>query len=340
MTDDEHASHLVGDAPAAAAAEVLVDRRELALIAVERTRMPMVVSDPRLPDNPIVLANNAFLELSGFSADEVIGRNCRFLQGGGTDPRAVAQIREGLAHETEVTVELLNYRKDGSSFWNELFISPVHDDEGTLLYYFASSKDVSKRRQARALELEEHRLLLEIDHRAKNALALVQGFVRLSRSDDPQAYAASVQSRVDSVARAHTMLALHGWRGVPLASLITSEAELFGSNKVLLSGPDVPIGSRQVQPLALVFHELLSNAAKHGALTSANGKVLISWDHRDDGLLAIRWRETGGPPPAEERPRHLGSMLIEQIIQRQLNGEAMFNWKPAGLEAEFAFAVV
>jgi PAS domain S-box-containing protein len=321
VTEHEHANHPVGDPPAAAAFEVLVDRRELALIAVERTRMPMVVSDPRLPDNPIVLANNAFLELSGYSAEEVLGRNCLFLQGSDTDPHAITKILEELHHQREVTVELLNYRKDGSSFWNELFISPVHDDEGALLYYFASSKDVSQRRQARELELDERRLLLEIDHRAKNALALVQGFVRLSRADDPEAYAASVQSRVDAIARAHTMLALHGWRGVPLSSLIMGEAEIFGARRVVLNGPEVGVASRRVQPLALVFHELLSNAAKHGALAAPSGKVLIDWDVKADSSLVLGWRETGGPAPKEERPRHLGSMLIEQIVQRQLRGQ-------------------
>jgi PAS domain S-box-containing protein len=340
MTPSDNLSHLTGDDPAAAAnlAEVLADRRELALVAFERTRMPMVVSDPRLPDNPIVLANHAFLELTGYAADEVIGRNCRFLQGSGTDPRAVAKIREGLWEETDVTVELLNYRKDGSSFWNELFISPVKDDAGTLLYHFASSKDVSKRKQARELELEEHRLLLEIDHRAKNALALVQGFVRLSRSDDPVAYAASVQSRVDAIARAHSMLSLHGWRGVPLGSIISGEAETFSTRRVTLTGPEVLIGSRQVQPLALVLHELLSNAAKHGALSSEQGRISISWNLEGDGEITITWRETGGPPPKEERPRCFGTMLIEQIVQRQLNGKAMFDWQPTGLEADFAFA--
>jgi PAS domain S-box-containing protein len=339
VTIRDGAGQFVGDDPAAASAKVLDDRRELALVAVERTRMPMVVSNPRLPDNPIVLANNAFLELSGYPAEEVIGRNCRFLQGGNTDPRQVAKIREGIAAQTEVTVELLNYRKDGSSFWNEVFISPVHDDEGVLLYHFASSKDVSKRVQARELELEEHRLLLEIDHRAKNALALVQGFVRLSRSDDAEAYAASVQSRVDAVARAHTMLAIYGWRGVPLTALIDGEAERFDSRRVITSGPDVPVGSRQVQPLGLVLHELLANAAKHGALSSNAGKVSISWDYNGQDSLFIHWRETGGPAPEKERPRHLGSMLIEQIIQRQLNGKALFDWKPTGLEAQFSFEV-
>ena len=102
----------------------LRDGKELAFVALERTRMPMVVSDPRQPDNPIVLVNSAFLQQTGYTAGECIGRNCRFLQGPGTEPRAVEIIREGLAAETPFTVELLNYRKDGRSFWNQLYVQP------------------------------------------------------------------------------------------------------------------------------------------------------------------------------------------------------------------------
>lgn len=169
MSVPAHAEHPIGDEPAAATGAVLQDREALALIAVERTRMPIVVTDPRLPDDPIVMTNAAFLALGGYSAWEVIGRNCRFVKGAGTDPRAVATIGEALSFEEDITIESGNYRKHGSSFWNELFISPVHSDTGDLLYFFASSKDVCKRRQARDLGVEEHRLLLEIDHRARIA---------------------------------------------------------------------------------------------------------------------------------------------------------------------------
>lgn len=339
MSVGRSTDHPVDDQPAAATEAVLQDRASLALIAVERTRMPMVVTDPRLPDDPIVMANEAFLELGGYPAPEVIGRNCRFMQGPATDPRAVAKIREALALEEEITIELLNYRKDGSSFWNELFITPVHSEGGDLLYFFSSSKDVSKRRQARDLEIEEHRLLLEIDHRAKNALALVQGFVRLSRADDAETYAESVQSRVDALARAHTMLAVHGWRGVPFATLIQGEAERYGTRRVFIDGPDLSIGSQHVQPLALFLQEMLSNAAKHGALVHHSGEVRISWTIKGDTLASLSWRESGGPAPAGERRQHLGSTLIDQIIKRQLAGKAFFDWKPSGLEAEFSFPV-
>lgn len=331
----EKAGRLTLEPPAAFSPHVLPDRKQLALVAVERTRMPMVVTDPRQRDNPIALANRAFLELSGYSAGEVVGRNCRFLQGPGTDPADVAKVRQAIEAEREVTVQLLNYRKDGSSFWNELFLSPVQDEEGRLLYFFGSAKDISKRRQAQDLEAEEYRLLREVDHRAKNALALVQGIVRLSRSDDAKNYARQVQSRVDALARAHSILAAQRWRDVPLDRLIVSEAEPFGTKRISFQGPPVEIGPGQVQPLGLILHEMLANAAQHGALSSPGGTVTIRWRTEGEAKLVLDWTEGGGPPPPEERTSGFGSAIINATVSRQLDGRATFDWKPTGLESRF-----
>jgi len=340
LSDTAHkAAHIVVDPPAAAVARVLGDRRELALISMERARMPMVVTDPRLSDNPIVLANQSFLDLGGYSGEEVLGRNCRFLQGPDTDRGDVERLARAIRDEEEITVELLNYRKDGSTFWNELFVSPVHDDAGRLLYFFSSSKDISKRRQARELESEEHRLLREVDHRAKNALALVQGIVRLSRSDSVEAYAQSVQARVDALARAHSLLAAQRWRGVPLERLIQVEAEPFGTKRILLDGPDVQLAAEQVQPLGLVLHEMLANAAQHGALSARSGTVSIGWTQQDSNRLEMRWREAGGPPPPQERRPSFGSTLIGATIERQLEGRISFDWLPTGLESRLEFVL-
>lgn len=116
--------------------------------AVETTRMPMIVTDPNRDDNPIIFANRSFLEMTGYTRDEIVGRNCRFLQGPETDRAVVAQVREAVEARSEVSVELINYRKDGSTFWNALFISPVYNDAGDLIYFFASQLDVSRRRDA------------------------------------------------------------------------------------------------------------------------------------------------------------------------------------------------
>ena len=123
-------------------------RNDIFFAAIETTRMPMIVTDPHQADNPIIFANRAFLSMTGYGSDEIMGRNCRFLQGPKTDPLTVAGIREAIEQKREHSTEILNYRKDGSSFWNALFVSPVFNEHKELVYYFASQLDVSRRRDA------------------------------------------------------------------------------------------------------------------------------------------------------------------------------------------------
>ncbi len=109
--------------------------------------MPMLITDPRQPDNPIVFANAAFARLTLYSRDEIIGRNCRFLQGPDTNRGEVARLRAAIEMRSPIELELLNYRKDGSTFWNRLLVSPVFGDDGALTYYFASQFDVTEERE-------------------------------------------------------------------------------------------------------------------------------------------------------------------------------------------------
>ncbi|TFW09959.1 response regulator [Oxalobacteraceae bacterium OM1] len=124
----------------------LDQRGNIFFAAVEMTRMPMVVTDPNQPDNPIVFANGAFLDLTGYQREEVLGRNCRFLQGKDTDRRTIDEVRHALEEQHAVAVDILNYKADGKPFWNALFIGPVFDQDGKLLYYFASQLDITRRR--------------------------------------------------------------------------------------------------------------------------------------------------------------------------------------------------
>lgn len=323
---------LRSDNPAAASPRGAADHEKLAAIAVERTRMPMVITDPRQPDNPIVMANKAFLDLTGYSAEEVIGRNCRFLQGAGTSPAAVASIRAALAEERDIEIEILNYRKDGSAFWNQLGISPVHDDDGQLVYVFASQIDVTDLRKVQSLEATEHRLLLEVNHRARNVLAVVDGIVRLSRSDDAALYAAAIQQRVQALAHAHSLLAERGWREVPLEQIVRQHVEGFGQDRVAFDGPEVMVSAFIVQPLSLVLHELASNAASHGALSVPTGKLTLHWSGGPDSSgFTLFWEETGGPPPPPVPRRGFGAMILEGMIERQLQGRLERDWRQTGL---------
>lgn len=124
----------------------LEDRSNIFFAAVEMTRMPMAVTDPNQPDNPVVFVNKAFLDLTEYTEQQVVGRNCRFLQGEQTDPNTVAEIREAVQAQRAVAVDILNYKADGTPFWNALFAGPVFDGNGKLLYWFSSQMDITRRR--------------------------------------------------------------------------------------------------------------------------------------------------------------------------------------------------
>jgi PAS domain S-box-containing protein len=134
------------------AGEPLRDLRERAILATERS---FSISDPHQPDNPLVYVNPAFERMTGYAADDAVGRNCRFLQGEDTDQAAVAELRAALAGERQATVTLRNYRKDGTAFWNEVAISPVLDGLGRLTHFVGVQSDVTARVTA---ELERERL--------------------------------------------------------------------------------------------------------------------------------------------------------------------------------------
>ena len=124
----------------------LDERGNIFFAAVEMTRMPMLITDPRQPDNPIVFANGAFEDLTGYAQADILGRNCRFLQGPDTDRATVAELRQAVTEARAVAVDLLNYKADGTPFWNALFFGPIFDQQGQLLFFFASQMDITERR--------------------------------------------------------------------------------------------------------------------------------------------------------------------------------------------------
>jgi two-component sensor histidine kinase len=160
----------------------------------------------------------------------------------------------------------------------------------------------------------------------------VQGIVRLTQSEDAQAYATAVQARDEALARSHALLSSARWRSVPVAQLIEAEVRPYGNTRVSIGGPELEIDAEQVQPLALVLHEMLSNAHQHGALSASEGTVTIRWEKAGEGLV-LQWAESGGPPPPHERIPRFGSRLIGSTVERQLVGQAMFHWKETGLES-------
>lgn len=148
--------------------EVLSGLRDRAVLA---TDVSFTISDPSQDDNPLVWVNPAFTRITGYEFDEAIGRNCRFLQGAATDPDTVAVMRQALQEQQSVTVTVLNYRKDGTAFWNEVSMSPVFDGAGTLTNYVGVQADVTARVQAEA----EREAAYRAAERAQARLAMLAG---------------------------------------------------------------------------------------------------------------------------------------------------------------------
>jgi PAS domain S-box-containing protein len=175
--------------------------------AVEMTRMPMIVTDPRQPDNPIIFANQAFRAMTGYAPEELVGRNCRFLQGPETDRETISEVRRAIAERKEIATEILNYRKNGSTFWNALFISPVYDQPAKLFYVFVSQLEVPPRRDAeealrQAQKMEAlGQLTGGIAHDFNNLLQVVVGYVDILQSglEDPAADPRRMTRAVDNI---------------------------------------------------------------------------------------------------------------------------------------------
>lgn len=304
--------------------------------AMAQTRMAIVLADPRRPDIPIAFVNRAFVRLTGYSEEEVVGRNCRFLQGPGSDPETIARVRTALEQEDVIVVELLNYRKDGTPFWNALHLGPIYNDNGDLIYYFGSQWDVSDVHAARADEKHARMMARELSHRMKNIFSVISGLVTITgRSRGVQAEAAEINDRIRALGRAFETTLDESSRGAvdlhPAIGAVLSPYDPT-DRSITLSGPALAIEPVLVPTLGLALHELATNALKHGALAGEDGRLDLVWTAEDGGDLVLTWTETGGPET--DRPEIAGSGLdIVRALLTTSGGELELDWRGSGLAA-------
>jgi two-component sensor histidine kinase len=216
---------------------------------------------------------------------------------------------------------------------------PRFAEDGTYLGHIGSWIDITDRKEA-----EERQALLvrELDHRAKNTLAVVQAALELTPAADLQSFTQAIKGRVAALARAHALLSAARWSGADLRALLEAELLPFlgaapaGNGRVELGGPELTLAPHAAQALSMVVHELATNATKHGALSVPDGRVSVAWRlDPDAGVLRLRWAEEGGPPvPGEPARRGFGSRVIETTVRRQLGGTLLRAWAPTGLVCE------
>ncbi len=279
------------------------------------------------------------LEIFGLSPDTAAGAYPSFRdrihpEDRGRLDEAVARVTRGEAERYHVTYRA---RRGDGWCWVESHGSVAARDPATgeATRLIGTTQDITERKQT-----EERQALLarEVDHRAKNALAVVQAALRLTPRTDVRSYVAAVEGRVAALARAHTLLADAQWNGAAMRSLAEGELAAFlpadGAPRVVMDGPPVLLLPTAAQAVSMTLHELATNATKYGALSVAGGQVTLGWRVRD-GRFTWRWQELGGPAIAGQPARRgFGSRVIEATIRDQLGGTLERRWVETGLVVE------
>lgn len=239
--------------------------------------------------------------------------------------KAIAEFNKGTrAYETEFRI----IRPDGEVRWCVGTAAATVDDSGRVVRVSGVTVDITERKRA---EERQNLLAREVDHRAKNALALAQSIVRLTRADEVKAYVNAVEGRINALARVHTILSLSSWQGAELSRLIDEELAPYSlGGQILLAGPKVQLLPATAQTLALALHELFTNSAKYGALSTRSGRLAIGWQVEDQ-LLTLNWEESGGPLVMPPKSRGFGTRSLLASVESQLGGQAQFDWRAEGL---------
>ena len=298
---------------------------------------PSFMAVLRGPDHVVDLANNAYAQLVGHR--EVTGLPVRValpevVEQGFIDllDRVLASREAFVGRRVKVAL-----RREAGAPMEERHLDfvyqPIIEPDGSASGVFVEGIDMTEQVQAD----ERQRLLLdELNHRVKNTLATVQAIAQqtLRGAEDPAAFALAFESRLLALSQTHNALTDSQWAGAGLRQILAQELDPYGAERVVMVGPDVHLPARVALSLGMVFHELATNAAKYGALSTA-GRLLLTWSVTGDDSLAFEWRETGGPPVTRPKRRGFGSRLIERSITGELRGHIAFDYGEAGLVVRF-----
>ncbi|WP_157619600.1 PAS domain S-box protein [Skermanella stibiiresistens] len=314
------------------------ERRE----AAERDRLRRVVDGAPFPAmvhseaGEILHVSRAWLDITGYTRGELANVRDWIDRAYGGDAPEGAVVRSDIERlyaldrpidEGEYVIRTASGRRRTWAFRS----APIGADETGHRLVVSMAADMTERRDGE----ERIKLLMrEVDHRAKNALMVVQSIVQLSRSEDPAEFTRAVEGRIQAMARAHSVLASARWSGADLRRLLLEELlARAGEESFRLSGPPVSIRPEASQAVSLALHELATNAVKHGALSHPVGRVEVVWSPPEVGnTLCLWWQEIGGPEILGEPTRQgFGSVLLRQVIEGQLGGALELYWAAPGL---------
>ena len=286
-------------------------------------------------DGIITSWNRGAEQLFGYTAEEATGKHVTILilpDQQIKEPGVLGRIRDGQHIDHFETVWM---RKDGSEVWVSLSVSPLKDAEGDVIGASKIIRNMTERRLA-----DEHRSILvsELNHRAKNSLAMVRAIASQTLGNASSLADAQLafESRLGALARGHDLLTFGNWAGTDLASVVKATVEPHGGgeNRFHIDGPFVPLTPATALTFTMALHELCTNAAKYGALLKSEGTVSIVWQVTGNGAetrLQLLWTEKGGPTVTPPMRKGFGSRLIEKALAMELNGEVHINYEPSGV---------
>ena len=248
-------------------------------------------------------------------------------------PMAVALKENRPVRDVEAVAE----RPDGSRICFMPYPTPLRDETGKLIGAVNMLVDITTRKQA-----EERMMLLtrEVDHRSNNLLAVIQAMLRLTKADTAEDFQEAFQGRLRALANVQRLFSVSRWTGASIRTIIEQELRPYygagDAKRVNISGRDVRLPAALAQAIAVSVHELATNAAKYGSLSSSSGKIDIDWQTEAPDQLSLRWMESGGPVIAEPTRKGFGVEAVDGLV-RMLSGRITRQWRPEGLSCELSF---
>ena len=279
--------------------------------------------------------NRGAEQLFGYTAEEATGKHVTILIPPDQqikEPGVLGRIRDGQHIDHFETVWM---RNDGSEVWVSLSVSPLKNAEGDVIGASKIIRNMTERRLA-----DEHRSILvsELNHRAKNSLAMVRAIASqtLSKASSLADAQLAFDSRLGALARGHDLLTHGNWAGTDLASVVkaTIEPHGGGGDRFHIEGPFIPLTPATALTFTMALHELCTNAAKYGALLMPEGTISIVWQvtgNDAESRLKLLWTENGGPKVTPPTRKGFGSRLIERALAMELSGEVHINYDPSGV---------
>ena len=250
------------------------------------------------------------------------------------DSAVIEHARDAVRHHDSLSVEFRIIRPDGRIRWISTTGGILYDEvTGEPTRIIGNSTDITERRA----EEHQHALVAELHHRLKNVLATISAVVSRTRpgSRSVESFAAALAGRIRSMATTHELLSSVRWRGISLKELVRCELAPYAArDNAEIRGPEVILPPQAGQAMAIVLHELATNAAKYGALCTENAQVSIRWYCPQNGSnrpVVLEWQESGGPPVVAPRESSYGTSIIRDLIPYQFGGTVDYVLAPGGV---------